>query len=384
MQSWQVSSDLEPMKTELPDLAEAQATAQKEAEKPINEGIVPTEEEVSKNDTVATESTAEQPADNVEAALEENDNAVLLEDAGDESESESIEEAAEPAESAEEPTEEPVEEPASPRFNISRGEPIKGIKHVYASDGTEIAKLHAGADSLYLASANIPDDVKNAFIAIEDKRFYDHHGVDWASTAKSCYLLVKNKSISRGGSTITQQLVRNVFTEDVGFEKSYTRKLKEILTALLLEKKYKKDQILEYYINNINFGNGYCGIGAAAVGYFGKDVSELSTAEVALLCAIPNNPTYYDPRTNLKHTLTRRNLILQQMYEQGYLDKENYLVALNSGVDLIEPATKFYNYESSYAIHCAVEYRRFAYRCKVHRRAINLYCFMSFSKEKTW
>lgn len=228
--------------------------------------------------------------------------------------------------------------------------------YVYASDGTEIAKLHAGADSLYLASADIPDDVKNAFIAIEDKRFYDHHGVDWASTAKSCYLLVKNKSISRGGSTITQQLVRNVFTEDVGFEKSYTRKLKEILTALLLEKKYKKDQILEYYINNINFGNGYCGIGAAAVGYFGKDVSELSTAEVALLCAIPNNPTYYDPRTNLKHTLTRRNLILQQMYEQGYLDKENYLVALNSGVDLIEPATKFYNYESSYAIHCAVEY----------------------------
>lgn len=125
----QVSSDLEPMKTELPDLAEAQATAQKEAEKSTNDGIVQTEEEVSKNDTVATESTAEQPVDNVEAALEENDNAVLLEDADDESESESIEEAAEPAESAEEPTEEPVEEPASPRFNISRGEPIKGIKH---------------------------------------------------------------------------------------------------------------------------------------------------------------------------------------------------------------------------------------------------------------
>lgn len=125
----QVSSDLEPMKTKIPDSAEAQATAQKEAEKPTNEGIIPTEEEVSKNDTVATESTAEQPADNVEAALEESDNAVLLEDAVDESEAGSIEEAAEPAEPVEEPTEEPVEEPASPRFNISRGEPIKGIKH---------------------------------------------------------------------------------------------------------------------------------------------------------------------------------------------------------------------------------------------------------------
>ena len=120
----QVSSALEPMKTKLSDLAEAQATAQKEAEKSTNEGIVPTEE-VSKNATVATESTAEQPTDSVEAAHEENDNTAPLEDAGDEPESEPVEEVVEPKE----PAEEPVDEPASPRFNISRGEPIKGIKH---------------------------------------------------------------------------------------------------------------------------------------------------------------------------------------------------------------------------------------------------------------
>ena len=125
----QVSSELEPMKKEPSDLAEAQSTAQKEAEKPTKEGIVPTEEEVSKNATVATESTAEQPADSVEAATEENDNTVPSEDAGDEPESEPVEEAVEPEESAEEPTEEPTEEPVSPTFNISRGEPIKGIKH---------------------------------------------------------------------------------------------------------------------------------------------------------------------------------------------------------------------------------------------------------------
>lgn len=132
----QVSSELEPMKKEPSGLAEAQATAQKEAEKPTNEGIVPTEE-VSKNATVATESTAEQPTDSVEAAHEENDNTAPLEDAGDEPESEPAEEIVEPKEPAEEPTdepaeepaEEPVDEPASPRFNISRGEPIKGIKH---------------------------------------------------------------------------------------------------------------------------------------------------------------------------------------------------------------------------------------------------------------
>lgn len=125
----QVSSALEPMKKEPSDLTEAQTTAQEEAEKSTNDGIVPTEEEVNKNDSVATESTAEQPTDSVEAAHEENDNTVPSEDAGDEPESEPVEEAIEPEEPVEKPAEEPAEEPASPRFNISRGEPIKGIKH---------------------------------------------------------------------------------------------------------------------------------------------------------------------------------------------------------------------------------------------------------------
>lgn len=129
----QVSSALEPMKKELSDLAEAEVTAQKEAEKLANEGIVTTEEEVNKNDSVATESTAEQPTNSVETAPEENDNTVPSKDAGDEPESEPVEEVAEPEEpveeQAEEQAEEPVEEPVSPRFNISRGEPIKGIKH---------------------------------------------------------------------------------------------------------------------------------------------------------------------------------------------------------------------------------------------------------------
>lgn len=129
----QVSSALEPMKKELSDLTEAEVTAQKEAEKLTNEGIVPTEEEVNKNDSVATESTAEQPTNSVETAPEENNNTVPSEDAGDEPESEPVEEVAEPEEpveeQAEEQAEEPVEEPVSPRFNISRGEPIKGIKH---------------------------------------------------------------------------------------------------------------------------------------------------------------------------------------------------------------------------------------------------------------
>lgn len=194
-----------------------------------------------------------------------------------------------------------------------------------------------------------------AFIAIEDKRFYKHHGVDWGSTVKAAALRVKGGSITRGGSTITQQLVRNVFSEKIGFDKSYTRKFKEILTALFLERKYSKKQILEYYINNINFANNYYGIGAASYGYFGKSVDELSETEIAFLCAIPNNPTYYNPRTNMDHTIKRRNIILKEMYDQGYLKRAEYLKAVNVKVTLVPEANDFYNYESSFAVKCATE-----------------------------
>ena len=227
--------------------------------------------------------------------------------------------------------------------------------HIYASDGTEITKLRLSADSTYVTYDQLPKDVMRAFIAIEDKRFYKHHGVDWGSTIKAALLRVKGGSITRGGSTITQQLVRNVFSEKIGFDKSYTRKFKEILTALFLERKYSKKQILEYYINNINFANNYYGIGAASYGYFGKSVEELSETEIAFLCAIPNNPTYYNPRTNMDHTIRRRNIILKEMYEQGYLKRAEYLKAVNVKVTLVPETNDFYNYESSFAVKCATE-----------------------------
>lgn len=227
--------------------------------------------------------------------------------------------------------------------------------HIYASDGTEITKLRLSADSTYVTYDQLPKDVMHAFVAIEDKRFYQHHGVDWGSTVKAALLRLKGGSITRGGSTITQQLVRNVFSENIGFDKSYTRKFKEILTALFLERKYSKKQILEYYINNINFANNYYGIGAASYGYFGKSVDELSETEIAFLCAIPNNPTYYNPRTNMDHTIKRRNIILKEMYDQGYLKRAEYLKAVNVKVTLVPEANDFYNYESSFAVKCATE-----------------------------
>lgn len=224
--------------------------------------------------------------------------------------------------------------------------------YIYADDGSVLLKLKQDKDVDYVKYEDLPKSVMNAFVAIEDKRFYQHCGVDWASTAKACILLVANDGeITRGGSTITQQLVKNVY---LSFETSYERKAREIFLALDLEKKYTKNQILEFYINNINFGNGYCGIGAAARGYFDKDVSELSVEEVAFLCAIPNNPSYYNPRTNFDHTICRRNLILREMESQGYLTESQYLQACNAACHLVEQKQEYNDFAASYALECSV------------------------------
>ena len=224
--------------------------------------------------------------------------------------------------------------------------------YIYDDSGTVLLKLKQDRDVQYIKYDDLPEGVIHAFVAIEDKRFYEHSGVDWASTAKAAILLVtQHGEVTRGGSTITQQLARNIY---LSFETSYERKFREIVLALELEKKYTKEEILEFYINNINFGNGYYGIGAAANGYFGRPVNELSYTEIAFLCAIPNNPTYYDPLTNFNHTITRRNLILEQMCLQGYLTEKEYLVACNSACHVHEVKQIYNDYAASYALECTI------------------------------
>lgn len=226
--------------------------------------------------------------------------------------------------------------------------------YIYGSDGSVLLKLRGEKDVEYVEFADLPKTVVDAFVSIEDKRFYEHRGVDWASTAKAAYLLLRNSGeISRGGSTITQQLARNVY---LTFETSYERKIREIFLALALERVYSKDDILEFYTNSINFGNGYYGIGAAANGYFGKSVKDLSLSETAFLCAIPNNPTYYNPRQNYKHTMTRRDVILQQMYEQDKITCKQYTTALNDVVVLAgSESVLVSDYAASYALNCVVK-----------------------------
>jgi penicillin-binding protein 1A len=174
-----------------------------------------------------------------------------------------------------------------------------------------------------MALGALPEIVPQAFLAIEDKRFYKHHGYDIRGILRSAVRAALNRSFAGGGgSTITQQLARNMFEERIGREKRIIRKLKELQVALALERTYSKDQILEAYVNQINFDRGWYGIQTASRNYFGKNATELNPAEAAMLAAIPNLPAYYNPIRNPDNALPRRNLVLDLMADQGFLSEE--------------------------------------------------------------
>jgi penicillin-binding protein 1A len=169
----------------------------------------------------------------------------------------------------------------------------------------------------------LPPYVPQAFIAVEDKRFYNHRGFDYRRLIGASVRNVLSRRITGGGSTITQQLARWMFSEQIGFEQVLTRKLKEAKVARELEDVYSKDAILGAYINQVNYGHGWHGIETAAQHYFGKPAVQIDPAEAALLAAVINRPGTYDPFRNPDRARTRRNLVLRLMQEQGYLSRED-------------------------------------------------------------
>ena len=167
--------------------------------------------------------------------------------------------------------------------------------------------------------------VKDAFLAIEDKQFYSHHGLNFKGIARAVITTFLKGRATQGGSSITQQLAKNAFLTP---EKTFSRKVKEAILTYQIERTYTKDEILERYLNEIYYGSGSYGIKNAAEQYFRKDVKDLNVAEAALLAGIPNRPTKYDPNRNLENALHRQKIILKEMYTDGRITKEQYNEAL--------------------------------------------------------
>lgn len=190
---------------------------------------------------------------------------------------------------------------------------------MYAANGELIAVLHAEQDREIIASADIPKNLQKAAVAIEDVRFYQHRGVDLRGILRAVYVNWRNKGVSEGGSTITQQYVRNSF---ITAETTYARKIKEMALAYQLEQKYSKDKILEMYLNTVYYGEGCYGIQAAAQTYFGKNAKDVTLPEAALLAGLPGAPNLFDPYVNMKLCKTRRDRVLDKMVQQKFISKK--------------------------------------------------------------
>ena len=194
--------------------------------------------------------------------------------------------------------------------------------YVYADDGHTILAVLRGSQSRVLVqSGDISPAMKQAIVATEDRRFYEHRGIDIRGMARALWADIRHNSAVQGGSTITQQFVKNQLT---GSQRSITRKLKEAALAWQLEQRWSKDKILTAYLNTIYFGNGAYGVQRAALTYFGHSAKKLTVPEAALLAGIPEDPSLYDPVAHPQHARARRTTVLRLMLEQGVIAAPDY------------------------------------------------------------
>ncbi len=221
----------------------------------------------------------------------------------------------------------------------------------YNNKGKQMAVLKGDKDAYYLDLDSMPEYAKQALIVTEDKKFYSHNGIDEEGILRALIVLIQNNGEkTQGASTITQQLARGAFLTT---EKTYERKIKEIFLAKELEKKYTKDQILEFYMNSIYFANGYYGLEAASRGYFSKGCQDLSLGQICFLCAIPNNPSLYDPVKHYDNTVKRKNRILDQMLEDGVINRVEYDEAYNEKIKMDIQEVKKRDYIQTFVTYCA-------------------------------
>ncbi|MBF0565225.1 MAG: PBP1A family penicillin-binding protein [Nitrospirae bacterium] len=212
------------------------------------------------------------------------------------------------------------------------------VSSVYSADGLQLAEFYYERRKT-IPYYKIPPHVKNAFLAVEDARFYEHRGIDLLRIGGAFLENLRSKGYAQGGSTITQQLAKMLFLKP---EKSLSRKVREVVLSLQIENRYTKDEILGIYLNQAYFGARSYGIEAAAQTYFGKKTEDLSIADAALMAALPKAPSSYSPFKYPERSLSRRNLVLKMMLNRGYINDDKYKAALAEPlpVETDRPANK--------------------------------------------
>ena len=208
----------------------------------------------------------------------------------------------------------------TPKFNINTSKSIT----YYDKYGNDLFQEREKND--YVELNNISDYVKNSIVSIEDKNFYNHKGFDYLRIAKAMLVNLKSKKLKEGASTISQQYIKNLY---LTFDKTWERKIQEALLTLELETHYSKNEILEGYLNTIDFGAGNYGIKEASKYYFNKEPKDLSLAEASIIVGIPKNPSYYNPVTNYENAKERQKNVLISMVKNKYISKDEMNEAIN-------------------------------------------------------
>ncbi len=212
-----------------------------------------------------------------------------------------------------------------PSLESMQKNPTAVNTRIYDQHGVLIAELHGAENRTLVSSQQIPEVMKQATVAVEDQRFYEHHGVDFQSLFRAIVTDIRAGSTVQGGSTITEQYVKNAY---VGNERTYTRKLREAVLAWQLEDRWSKDKILTEYLNTIFYGDNAYGVEAAAETYFHKHIGRVTLAQAALLAALPKAPTQFDPVVDPQGAKQRRDLVLQLMAQQGYITQADAQAAI--------------------------------------------------------
>ncbi|WP_170270518.1 transglycosylase domain-containing protein [Heliorestis acidaminivorans] len=230
---------------------------------------------------------------------------------------------------------------------------------LYDIHGNEFARLHGGENRTLVELDTIPQSVLDAFLAIEDNKFYEHHGVDFLAMIRAVMANITGGYGTQGASTITQQLVKNAFLTP---DKKLKRKVQEAMLAFQLERTYSKDEIFQMYLNRIYFGEGAYGVQAAAHTFFGKPISEVGLHEAALLAAMPNAPNHWSPYRNPELAEQRRQLVLTQMNRFGYITaeeaeeaKQNQPTVVERGNRVGSASSNLYPYFVDYVIQETIE-----------------------------
>ncbi len=268
--------------------------------------------------------------------------------------------------------------PQLPSVNELKNTQLQLPLRVYSADDQLIAEFGQHRRRP-VKIEDTPNNLKNAFVAIEDARFYQHKGVDYRGIVRAAVAVLKKGRVTQGASTITMQVARNFYLTN---ERSITRKLKEALLALKIEEELSKEEILELYLNKIFLGKRSYGVGSAAEIYYGKKVEELSLAQSAMIAGLPKAPSAYNPIRNPKRAKIRRNYILKRMHELNYISNKQYQAALNEALSAAVHSVETQTYAPYMAEMVRTDaIKRFG-EANIYKLGLNIYTTLDSKAQK--